>query len=126
MKLSALPRLCVEHLEQAAIVENILLYTDKYDEEFAPHLRQFAQAVWGLLMKVLASIKCCYFSSFSQIFLFPVYYDFAPPFFFEACKNAFVFVESHVRMVVIMVVIFASVSSMFLQELDLCSPRRRQ
>ncbi|CAN0047642.1 unnamed protein product [Ascophyllum nodosum] len=39
---------------QAAIVENILLYTDKYDEEFAPHLRQFAQAVWGLLMKVSA------------------------------------------------------------------------
>lgn len=37
---------------QAAIVENVRLYTDKYDEEFEPHLRQFAQAVWGLLMKV--------------------------------------------------------------------------
>lgn len=33
-------------------MENIRLYTDKYDEEFEPHLRPFAQDVWGLLMKV--------------------------------------------------------------------------
>eukprot|EP00903_Cladosiphon_okamuranus_P009495 g9047.t1 len=39
---------------QAAIVENIRLYTDKYDEEFEPHLRPFTQGVWGLLMKVSA------------------------------------------------------------------------
>eukprot|EP00904_Undaria_pinnatifida_P010098 jgi/Undpi1/6218/HiC_scaffold_20.g08702.m1 len=39
---------------QAAIVENIRLYTDKYDEEFAPHLQRFTQGVWGLLMKVSA------------------------------------------------------------------------
>ena len=37
---------------QAAIVENIRLYTDKYDEEFAPHLQRFTQGIWGLLMKV--------------------------------------------------------------------------
>ncbi|CAM9702124.1 unnamed protein product, partial [Ectocarpus sp. 13 AM-2016] len=39
---------------QAAIVENIRLYTDKYDEEFDPHLKSFTQGVWGLLMKVSA------------------------------------------------------------------------
>lgn len=33
-------------------MENIRLYTDKYDEEFEPHLRPFTQGVWGLLMKV--------------------------------------------------------------------------
>lgn len=33
-------------------MENISLYTDKYDEEFEPHLRPFTQGVWGLLMKV--------------------------------------------------------------------------
>lgn len=33
-------------------MENIRLYTDKYDEEFEPHLRKFAQAIWALLMKV--------------------------------------------------------------------------
>lgn len=35
-------------------MENIRLYTDKYDEEFEPHLRPFTQGVWGLLMKVRA------------------------------------------------------------------------
>lgn len=39
-------------------MENIRLYTDKYDEEFEPHLTKFAQAVWGLLIKVsLESVK---------------------------------------------------------------------
>lgn len=33
-------------------MENIRLYTDKYDEEFEPHLRSFTQGIWGLLMKV--------------------------------------------------------------------------
>ena len=37
---------------QAAIVENLNLYTDKYEEEFQPHLQMFTQAVWALLMKV--------------------------------------------------------------------------
>lgn len=46
-------RVCVcFFLFQAAIVENIRLYTDKYDEEFAPHLQRFTQGIWGLLMKV--------------------------------------------------------------------------
>jgi len=36
---------------QAAIVENVNLYAEKYEEEFAPHLPGFAQAVWALLMR---------------------------------------------------------------------------
>ncbi|CAM9270853.1 unnamed protein product [Discosporangium mesarthrocarpum] len=37
---------------QVAVVENVRLYNDNYDEEFKSHLPKFAQAVWGLLMKV--------------------------------------------------------------------------
>ena len=37
---------------QAAIVENLNLYADKYEEEFQPHLQSSTQLVWGLLMKV--------------------------------------------------------------------------
>ena len=37
---------------QAAVVENVNLYADKYEEEFQPHLPAFTTAIWGLLMKV--------------------------------------------------------------------------
>jgi len=32
-----------------AIVQNVTLYADKYDEEFAPYVHQFSMAVWELL-----------------------------------------------------------------------------
>ncbi|KAJ0398405.1 hypothetical protein ATCC90586_000696 [Pythium insidiosum] len=32
-----------------AIVENVNLYADKYDEEFKPYLEQFTQVIWNLL-----------------------------------------------------------------------------
>jgi len=37
---------------QAAIVENLVLYVTKYEEEFAAHLPQFTQIIWELLLKV--------------------------------------------------------------------------
>ena len=37
---------------QAAIIENLNLYASKYEEEFSPHLSNFTQAVWQLLINV--------------------------------------------------------------------------
>ena len=37
---------------QTAIVENLKLYAEKYEEEFQPCLSQFTQAVWTLLVKL--------------------------------------------------------------------------
>ena len=37
---------------KAAICENVNLYLEKNEEEFAPFVRDFATAVWGLLMQV--------------------------------------------------------------------------
>jgi len=37
---------------QAAVVENVNLYVSKYEEEFLPHLSEFTQCIWGLLMQV--------------------------------------------------------------------------
>lgn len=42
---------------QAAIVENVLLYASKYEEEFAPYLPRFASAIWTRLMKSSSSAK---------------------------------------------------------------------
>jgi len=40
------------HKVQAAICQNINLYTEKYEEEFSPYLQYFVQDVWALLMKM--------------------------------------------------------------------------
>eukprot|EP01041_Mallomonas_annulata_P009929 gene9929-20647_t len=40
---------------QAAIVDNLVLYATKYEEEFASHLSHFTQIIWELLLHV--SIK---------------------------------------------------------------------
>jgi exportin-2 (importin alpha re-exporter) len=37
---------------QAAILENIVLYVSKYEEQFSAHLQAFTQTVWGLLLEV--------------------------------------------------------------------------
>ena len=37
---------------QAAVVENVNLYADKYEEEFQPHLPSFTTAIWGLATQV--------------------------------------------------------------------------
>lgn len=42
---------------QSAIIDNISLYASKYDEEFAPYLPQFTQAIWSLLMTVGSQAK---------------------------------------------------------------------
>ena len=42
---------CVERM-QAAVLEGLLLYADKYEEEFNPHLPPFTQIVWTLLLRV--------------------------------------------------------------------------
>jgi exportin-2 (importin alpha re-exporter) len=36
----------------AAIVENIVLYVGKYEEQFAGHLQQFTQLIWQLLVEL--------------------------------------------------------------------------
>ena len=42
---------------QAAICENINLYTTKYEEEFASFLPTFVGSVWNLLVKVGPQMK---------------------------------------------------------------------
>ncbi|OVA14719.1 Importin-beta [Macleaya cordata] len=40
---------------RAAVCENISLYLERYEEEFQPYLKDFAMAVWTLLVTVSAS-----------------------------------------------------------------------
>ncbi len=42
---------------KAAICENVNLYLEKNEEEFAPFLRDFATSIWGQLMQ--ARSYCC-------------------------------------------------------------------
>ena len=46
-------------LEQvkSQICDNIAMYAQKYDEEFAPHLPSFVTAVWNLLTTTGAEVK---------------------------------------------------------------------
>ena len=54
---------------QAAIVENVNLYAEKYEEEFMPHLPPFAQAVWALLGRLGGQTKYDTLASASIKFL---------------------------------------------------------
>ena len=38
----------VERL-QSALIENVALYAEKYEEEFQPHMQTFTNGIWGLL-----------------------------------------------------------------------------
>ena len=42
---------------QSAIISNLKLYADKYDEEFQPFLGEFTQDSWNLLLKTGALVK---------------------------------------------------------------------
>ena len=46
-------------LEQvkSVICDNVAMYAQKYDEEFAPHLPQFVAAVWNLLINTGQQVK---------------------------------------------------------------------
>ena len=46
-------------LEQvkSQICDNVAMYAQKYDEEFAPHLPSFVTAVWNLLTSTGAEVK---------------------------------------------------------------------
>jgi exportin-2 (importin alpha re-exporter) len=35
---------------RAAVCDNVQLYMEKYEEEFRGYLKEFVEAVWGLLM----------------------------------------------------------------------------
>ena len=54
---------------QTAIVENLNLYANKYEEEFKPFLGPFTQAIWGLLMEVGPQPKYDHLTSSSIKFL---------------------------------------------------------
>ncbi len=34
---------------RSAVIENVTMYAQKYDEEFGPHLPPFVEVVWNLL-----------------------------------------------------------------------------
>jgi exportin-2 (importin alpha re-exporter) len=40
---------------RAAVCDNLQLYMEKYEEEFKVYLKEFVEAVWGLLMVRTAS-----------------------------------------------------------------------
>jgi len=42
---------------KSQICENVALYAQKYDEEFASHLPGFVEAVWGLLLSTSQEVK---------------------------------------------------------------------
>ncbi|WVZ60262.1 hypothetical protein U9M48_010309 [Paspalum notatum var. saurae] len=43
---------------RAAVCDNLQLYMEKYEEEFRVYLKEFVEAVWGLLMAQTASPSC--------------------------------------------------------------------
>ena len=57
--------MCCQDEEQAGLLEqvksqicdNIALYAQKYDEEFAPQLPKFVSAVWNLLINTGPQVK---------------------------------------------------------------------
>lgn len=42
---------------RSQVCENLVMYAQKYDEEFAPHLPRFVDDIWNLLMALNAQTK---------------------------------------------------------------------
>ena len=61
---------------KSVICDNVAMYAQKYDEEFAPHLPTFVTAVWNLLINTgqqvkydLVSISDAYISIFINAYM---------------------------------------------------------
>lgn len=52
---------------RSQICENLVMYAQKYDEEFAPHLPRFVDDIWNLLMALGAQTKYDIVSGFGII-----------------------------------------------------------